>query len=168
MADLKMIILTDAESSRVADAAGTYLKSVAARRSDILFTSGAWTASENDTVGPSYPAAHPEVVGFAPVDVNFKNNEAQALPYTAFAAPGEYIMWTTPLDKEDFFKNSSAYGQGVSSISVSPPLAGVQANLWNAPPAGSCIGSGIGSVTAGLVDCGLGFEPCANATVSEK
>jgi hypothetical protein len=69
--------------------------------------------------------------------------------------------WTT----QDFFKNTSAYGQGKAGISVSPPLAGVQANLWDAPPLSSTIGSGVGSVTAGLVDCGLGFEQCTGAKV---
>jgi hypothetical protein len=66
---------------------------------------------------------------------------------------------------DDYFKNTSAYGQGKLSIAVSPSLVGVQADLWDSPPAGSMIGSGIGSVTAGLVDCAKGFEQCTGAKV---
>jgi hypothetical protein len=124
MADLKMIIMTDAESSLKPDATGSYLKSATTRRNDIMFTSGAYAYVDNDTLIASYPSNDPEVVSFLGVDVNFTTTNEFFDPTAVFAAPGVYIMWTTPLN--EYYKNTSAYGQGKSSITLSPPLAGVQ------------------------------------------
>jgi hypothetical protein len=163
MADLKMIIFTDAESSVEPDATGSYLKSATARRNDIMFTGPVYGYLDNDTVIASYPLSNPEVVTFNGVDVNFTTTDESVDPHTASAAPGKDIMWTPP--STEYYKNTSVYGQGKSSISVSPPLAGVQADLWDSPPAASLFGSAFGSVTAGLVDCGIGLKPCTGAKV---
>jgi hypothetical protein len=165
MPDLKMMVLTDAWLSTKPDAAGDYLKAVTQRRHDIMFTGSTNWEFANDTVVDSFPAAYPQVVAFSSVNVNFTSTPSSGLVnYTAFAAPGEYVMWTTPIDQ--FYKEASAYGQRANSISVTPPLEGLQADLWDSPPPGTITGSATGSVTAGFVDCGKGFEPCANATVS--
>jgi hypothetical protein len=166
MPDLKMLVMTQAGVSTKPDAAGDYLKAVTNRRHDIVFTSPAYTETINDTVMDSFPAVYPEVTAFASVNINFSSTPATKVKpsYTAFAAPGAFIMSTVPIDP--FYKEASAYGQRPNSISVTPPLSGVQADLWVSPPPATITGASTGSITGGLVSCGLGFEPCANATVS--
>jgi hypothetical protein len=166
--DLKMVVFMDAFIEKgPMTAASAYLKSVTTRRHDIMFTSGAWgTYNENDTWIDAYPSAFPEVVAFSAVNENFTSSLGSDPPvnYTAFSAPGDFIIWTTEMD--EYARENDYYAQRKNSITVSPPLEDVQNGFWQSPPVGSFGGSAVGTVTAGLVDCGQGMNgSCADAQV---
>jgi hypothetical protein len=164
MPDLKMVVMTEAWLEYTPNAAGKYLRSVASRRNDIIFTSPARAYQENGNVYDVFPPAYRQMVSFSGVNANFTNVAEVPAPYTAFAAPGDYIMTTVPNDQ--WGTETSVYGQPANKISVFPPLAGADVEFWVPPPPANIIGAGSGSVIGRLVDCGLGLEPCANATVS--
>jgi hypothetical protein len=166
--NLNMLVLSDSYISNGVDVVGAYLKFVTTRRNDIMFVGGAWGRyDDNDTYVDIFPFAFPEFTAISSVGVNFTSAISKNLPvnFTAFSAPGEFIIWTSSL-REYLLDAFDAWGQRKNTIAASPPLTGVQADFWNSPPPGAFSGSLVGSVTAAVVDCGTGLSPCVNATVS--
>lgn len=162
---LNMVVFSDGWVTEGVDAVPTYLKSVTARRNDVMFVgSASGTFDENDTWVDVVPNAFPQFVAVSSVNADFVSSigTEQPVNYTDFSAPGEYIMWSSSLSDYNLNAND-VWGQRKNKIAVTPPLAGVQADFWNAPPPGAFAGSAVGSITAGLVDCGLGNSTCAGA-----
>uniref|UniRef100_A0A383VAT4 PA domain-containing protein n=1 Tax=Tetradesmus obliquus TaxID=3088 RepID=A0A383VAT4_TETOB len=162
---LNMVVFSDGFVTEGVDAVAAYSKSVTARRNDVMFVAGAWGIfDENETWVDVTPASFPQFVAIASVNKDFESSTGTELPvnFTAFSAPGQFIMWTSLLS--DYNLDAlDAWGQRKNTIAASPPLDGVQADFWNSPPPGAFAGSAVGSVAAGLVDCGLGNSTCAGA-----
>ena len=122
-------------------------------RGDVLFFAA---AGNGGTPNVSYPAGYSAVVSVAATDAN--NNRAGFSQYNSdveIAAPGALTLSTiVPGDS----------GLSSAIVSTSPPPNFNQADeSLQKPPPTVVDGSGTGSVSAMVVDCGLGASPCPGA-----
>ncbi|WIA20930.1 hypothetical protein OEZ85_005272 [Tetradesmus obliquus] len=127
---LNMVVFSDSWPEEEIDVVAAYLKSVTARRNDVTFVGGAYGQyDDNDTWVDVLPMAYPEFVAIASVGPDFESSIGSDPPvnYTAFSAPGQFILWTSTLS--DFnLEATSAYGQRINTVTASP-LAGVPAEF---------------------------------------
>ena len=124
-------------------------------RGDILF----FAAAGNDANAvPNYPAAYTSVISVAALDWN--NNVASFSTYNSdveLAAAGLLVISTlAPV----MAASSGAPNPDQPLLTLSPALP----EEWTLPETATVYGSGTGRVQAPLVNCGMGFSPCTNAT----
>jgi hypothetical protein len=160
---LKMVVSMSYGGYQSNAFAQDFLTQTEARRSDVLWFGAAGNDKQNRSL---FPAGYKEVISVSAVDWNmslapFSNYGSEVF----LSAPGVSILSTFPLQ---LTQRSKYHTQGFTPIITNPLIFDVVSNpdFFSTPPAVVFRGSGSQEVTAPVVYCGLGQEPCANATGS--
>ncbi|KAF8057743.1 ALG10 [Scenedesmus sp. PABB004] len=156
VADMRLVISMSIGGGGQTAAVSQALALLAARRSDVLLVAA---AGNGNSSALSYPAAAPEVVSVASVDWDGRRSWfSQYNADVEWAAPGTGVLSTFPMS----MVGSYAVAPLLDLSPFTPPADAPDA-LTN-PPALVIGGSGTGTVSGAVVDCGLGAATCAGAT----